>query len=145
MHAVDANVSDVIKYSLPLALTMTCCITQPRIPTEELTLEISLEGHPEKFEVTWGELWKSQPGWPLQLNDSEKWWRDRYRMLERRGYRLLPRYSPDWKPSWIKPYDSDPEETGIMATYKADKYEDTVEVHPSSPYRARTNFCIRYR
>ena len=34
------------------------------------------------------------------LFDSELWWRDHYRDLESRGYRLRPRYSPDWQPSW---------------------------------------------
>jgi len=33
---------------------------------------------------------------------SEKWWRDRYHVLEKRGYRLRPRYHPDWVPSWKK-------------------------------------------
>ena len=98
--------------------------TKPRIPTEEVKLEIVADGEPEVYEVTWGQIWARQPGWPLQLNESEKWWRDRYNMLERRGYRLLPRYSPGWKPSWIKPYDSDPEETAMKARCKPDKYED---------------------
>ena len=34
------------------------------------------------------------------LSDSELWWRDRYRELESRGYKLCPRYRPDWEPSW---------------------------------------------
>lgn len=28
-------------------------------------------------------------------------WRDRYEDLERKGYRLRPRYRREWKPSWI--------------------------------------------
>jgi len=32
----------------------------------------------------------------------EMWWRDCYRVLESRGYRLRPRYHPDWVPSWKK-------------------------------------------
>ena len=111
------------------------CFTKSRIPTEEVKLEITLDGRPEKYEVTWGELWSSQPGYPLQLNESEIWWRDRYDMLARRGYRLLPRYSPDWKPSWSKPCDSYPEFTALKATFRPDKYEDTVAVRPS-PYHS---------
>ena len=37
---------------------------------------------------------------PGSLSDSELWWRDRYRELESRGYKLRPRYHPDWEPSW---------------------------------------------
>ncbi|KAL5492968.1 hypothetical protein ACEPAI_4416 [Sanghuangporus weigelae] len=35
------------------------------------------------------------------LTSREKVWRDRYCMLESHGYRLRPRFSPDWTPSWI--------------------------------------------
>lgn len=38
-------------------------------------------------------LFNVQPG--------EEFWRDRYHSLYARGYQLRPRYSPDWKPSWI--------------------------------------------
>ena len=31
---------------------------------------------------------------------TELWWRDRYTDLEKRGYRLRPRYHPQWQPSW---------------------------------------------
>ena len=31
---------------------------------------------------------------------TEMWWRDHYRDLEAHGYRLRPRYHPDWQPSW---------------------------------------------
>jgi hypothetical protein len=34
------------------------------------------------------------------LFSSEAWWRDRYRDLENHGYKLRPRYHPDWQPSW---------------------------------------------
>jgi len=34
------------------------------------------------------------------LSQSEVWWRDRYRALESCGYKLRPRYHPDWVPSW---------------------------------------------
>lgn len=37
---------------------------------------------------------------PGTLFDSELWWRDHYKMLESRGYRLRHRYRPDWVPSW---------------------------------------------
>ncbi|KAI9451013.1 hypothetical protein BJY52DRAFT_1419337 [Lactarius psammicola] len=36
------------------------------------------------------------------LVNSELWWRDRYRDIQERGYKLRPRYQPDWEPSWIK-------------------------------------------
>ncbi|KAH9971427.1 kinase-like domain-containing protein, partial [Lactifluus volemus] len=32
----------------------------------------------------------------------EKWWRDHYLSIETHGYKLRPRYHPDWEPSWIK-------------------------------------------
>ncbi|TFK92736.1 hypothetical protein K466DRAFT_659071 [Polyporus arcularius HHB13444] len=35
------------------------------------------------------------------LSNAEFFWRDHYRFLEEKGYRLRPRYSPDWKPSWL--------------------------------------------
>lgn len=35
-----------------------------------------------------------------KLLSAEIWWRDRYNMLENRGYRLRRRFHPDWKPSW---------------------------------------------
>ncbi len=28
-------------------------------------------------------------------------WKERYRVLERQGYKLRLRYHPDWSPSWI--------------------------------------------
>jgi len=34
------------------------------------------------------------------LFESEMWWRNRYRDIEARGYRLRARYHPDWQPSW---------------------------------------------
>ena len=34
------------------------------------------------------------------LFGSEMWWRDHYRDIGTNGYRLRPRYDPDWKPSW---------------------------------------------
>ncbi|KAI0645028.1 kinase-like domain-containing protein [Trametes meyenii] len=35
------------------------------------------------------------------LLTSEIAWRDRYDFLYRRGYKLRPRYHPEWKPSWM--------------------------------------------
>lgn len=105
---------------------MNCFTAQPRIPTEELIDNVLLED--EGCEITWGRIWDILPGYPLQLSPEEMWWRNRYNMLERRGYQLLPRYSPDWKPSWIKPYDSRPRHTAEKAKSKPDKYEDTVTV-----------------
>lgn len=35
------------------------------------------------------------------LMEHETWWRDHYLMLEERGYRLRPRFHPDWVPSWL--------------------------------------------
>ena len=34
------------------------------------------------------------------LHRSEKWWRDQYYDLRHNGYKLRPRYHPDWVPSW---------------------------------------------
>jgi hypothetical protein len=34
------------------------------------------------------------------LFSSETWWRDCYRGIEEHGYKLRPRYHPDWQPSW---------------------------------------------
>ncbi len=34
------------------------------------------------------------------LSNAEFFWRDHYKFLEENGYRLRPRYSPDWEPSW---------------------------------------------
>ena len=34
------------------------------------------------------------------LFDSELWWRDHYHEIGNHGYRLRPRYHPDWEPSW---------------------------------------------
>ena len=42
----------------------------------------------------------------------EVWWRDRFAMLESHGYRLRPRYHPDWKPSWL--------DTDVNPTYAED-------------------------
>jgi hypothetical protein len=33
---------------------------------------------------------------------TERWWRDRYSDIAERGYRLRPRYNPQWGPSWFR-------------------------------------------
>lgn len=37
-----------------------------------------------------------------QLYKKEVFWRDRYEFLLQAGYKLRPRYKPDWSPSWAK-------------------------------------------
>ena len=32
----------------------------------------------------------------------ERWWQDRYNDIAEQGYRLHPRYNPQWVPSWFK-------------------------------------------
>ncbi|KAH9071106.1 hypothetical protein EDB83DRAFT_315049 [Lactarius deliciosus] len=39
---------------------------------------------------------------PELLFASECWWRDRYNDIVEQGYRLRPRYHPQWEPSWLK-------------------------------------------
>lgn len=34
------------------------------------------------------------------LNEDEIWWKDHYDIILAHGYKLRPRYHPDWKPSW---------------------------------------------
>jgi hypothetical protein len=34
------------------------------------------------------------------LTRHEIWWVERYQKLETAGYKLRPRYDPDWRPSW---------------------------------------------
>ncbi|KAH9166380.1 hypothetical protein EDB89DRAFT_1891407 [Lactarius sanguifluus] len=33
---------------------------------------------------------------------TEQWWRDRYNVIAEQGYRLSPRYHPQWGPSWLE-------------------------------------------
>ena len=41
------------------------------------------------------------PSWRMQLLDlSEIFWRDQYDWLLKSGYKLRPRYHPNWAPSW---------------------------------------------
>ncbi|KAF9010788.1 kinase-like domain-containing protein [Cyathus striatus] len=37
-----------------------------------------------------------------KLNEGELFWRSRYNLLLEKGYKLRPRYKPDWKPSWVE-------------------------------------------
>lgn len=40
---------------------------------------------------------------PREIGDlfsSEVWWRNRYRDIQARGYKLRSRYHPNWQPSW---------------------------------------------
>ena len=46
-------------------------------------------------------LLASEPYDPCVLLEVEHYWRDRSLWLKERGYTLRPRYSPDWKPSWV--------------------------------------------
>ncbi|KAH9013315.1 kinase-like domain-containing protein [Lactarius pseudohatsudake] len=36
---------------------------------------------------------------------TERWWQDRYKEIAERGYRLRPRYHPQWGPTWFKTGD----------------------------------------
>jgi hypothetical protein len=43
----------------------------------------------------------SEPPRPYgSLSDGELFWRDHQQWLETQGYRLRPRYRPDWVPTW---------------------------------------------
>ena len=46
-------------------------------------------------------LLASKPFDPCVIFKGEHYWRDRSLWLKERGYMLRPRYSPDWKPSWV--------------------------------------------
>ncbi|KAL5530907.1 hypothetical protein ACEPAG_3783 [Sanghuangporus baumii] len=37
---------------------------------------------------------------PFMLLENERWWRDHYDVFIRHGYKLRPRFHPDWTPSW---------------------------------------------
>ncbi|KAI9446060.1 hypothetical protein H4582DRAFT_2163423, partial [Lactarius indigo] len=39
---------------------------------------------------------------PGRLFMSERWWRDHHDDIVGRGYRLRPRYHPQWEPSWLR-------------------------------------------
>ncbi|KAG2130419.1 uncharacterized protein EDB93DRAFT_1180268 [Suillus bovinus] len=41
------------------------------------------------------------------LSEYEIWWRDHYDFLNKKGYKLRVRYSPDWVPSWTNTNKSD--------------------------------------
>ena len=46
-------------------------------------------------------LLTSTPYDPCVIFKGEHYWRDRSIWLKEHGYTLRPRYSPDWKPSWV--------------------------------------------
>ena len=46
-------------------------------------------------------LLASKPRDPCVIFKGEHYWRDRSLWLKEQGYVLRPRYSPDWKPSWV--------------------------------------------
>ena len=46
-------------------------------------------------------LLASRPFDPCVIFKGEHYWRDRSLWLKECGYVLRPRYSPDWKPSWV--------------------------------------------
>ncbi|KAI0296110.1 kinase-like domain-containing protein [Multifurca ochricompacta] len=48
---------------------------------------------------TYSEPRNRQPG---TLVMTERWWGDRYDEIENHGYRLRPRYHPQWQPSWLE-------------------------------------------
>jgi hypothetical protein len=67
------------------------------------------------------------------LEEAEIYWRDRYDWLLEHGYRLRPRYQPDWVPSWKK-------ETDLFASLQEDSY--MVPVSLFSLYRLKC-FCLK--
>ncbi|KAI5120179.1 hypothetical protein M0805_002647 [Coniferiporia weirii] len=50
-----------------------------------------------------------RPGYRTRmLKVSEIWWRDHFNALLEHGYRLRPRYHPEWRPSWLDSPDKSP-------------------------------------
>lgn len=37
----------------------------------------------------------------FDLTKDERWWRDHYDDILAHGYKLRPRFHPDWRPSWL--------------------------------------------
>ena len=68
------------------------------------------------------------------LSLSEERWRDRYYMLEKHGYRLRPRYHPEWVPSWT--------ETDKLPIYCEDFYNQ--RVRRDCLVRSNTNVSDQY-
>ena len=60
------------------------------------------------------------------LNESERWWRDRYNFLLRRGYSLRPRFRPGWTPSWLG--------TNVLPFYCEDSLRNVVRLLESVPH-----------
>ncbi|KAG2014288.1 other/AgaK1 protein kinase [Coprinopsis cinerea AmutBmut pab1-1] len=46
-----------------------------------------------------------EPDYSYLLRDGELYWRDHYDWFLEKGYRLRPRYKPNWIPSWIEKPD----------------------------------------
>ncbi|KAG8919230.1 hypothetical protein FRC02_001796 [Tulasnella sp. 418] len=53
----------------------------------------------------------------IQLFDDEKPWRERHDYLLNLGYKLRPRYAPDWKPSWKRVVPRDRDEDAIAMSF----------------------------
>ncbi|KAJ7159791.1 kinase-like domain-containing protein, partial [Mycena filopes] len=68
----------------------------------------------------------SLPAAPLESKDDlyvgdERWWVDNYAFILAQGYKLRPRYHPDWIPSWWTTDDPN------------DEYEDDIAVYMVTP------------
>ena len=69
---------------------MSSAVTHKRLPRHAILHdEPMIEGYAQS----------TQAG-VYDLHPSEIFWRDRQAFLDKRGYTLRKRYSPDWKPSW---------------------------------------------
>lgn len=75
---------------------------------------------------------------PTKLSGGERFWRDHLSWLKSCGYTLRPRYSPDWKPSWLgtnkKFYEcEDGQEPLVRSTlYRCDEFGRTLIASASS-------------
>jgi len=67
-----------------------------------------------------------------KINEIEVTWRDRYMFLLSQGYRLRPRYHPDWSPSWLG--------TSLQPWDCEDAIEHFVSPTCSSPWDRSTIF-----
>ncbi|KAH9035414.1 hypothetical protein EDB84DRAFT_1269482 [Lactarius hengduanensis] len=54
------------------------------------------------------------------LVTTERWWRDRYSVISEQGYRLRPRYHPQWVPSWYTGEDFYTAENRQATTFRAE-------------------------
>lgn len=99
---------------------------------EDAILSTPDEDTGEVYHVLFRDLWAEYPGFPHNLEPPEVWWRDRYHLFLRRGYRLLPRYHPEWNGSWWRTYDSNPLRTAETAGKNPHVYEDLIVVRSLS-------------